>query len=576
MTTKTVEQQDFEMHPDIIWSLILSQGDGPVKAMQELLMNSMDAGATQVDITWTEDGFGITDNGKGFESRQVIEKFFETFGTPHEKGDALFGVFRIGRGQIMGLAKNDWRTGPFRMAVDVKQFGKSYLLEEDLPYVEGCAITGTWYTKPSALQLIEDIESFRTNCAYLPLNVMLNGQPMKLVEDNRWTRQDDKAYFKLSKSSYYLKVYNQGVFVRNFAAHDVGIGGVVTTKLPLTVNMARNDVLTRECAVWAHIQAVLTEQANKVDAAGQVDGGKSTRENRSYKLTQLLENEALDAELVSRYVLKDRLFVDVAGKTYSLSGLYEAVTAEYGGNLALEGNSKVMADKIHVRQDALVLSKESVTDAGVTNIYDLLARIEAQVSSLIKDETQRAELVWFIDELNEAVVDINELTEGMNDRHLPVPDCKLTAQERTILQLLNEHQDILLAELNKQTNTPLARRQIHVGTSETALGWTDARANIWLERQHFKISGLRTYVFRHFLAIATILVHEYMHSDSGDTATHGPQFYEDFERTTTQSDAIPLFMAKIVPAYLAACDKMKAGDKYEVERFVALAAYQPV
>lgn len=139
------EKRSFCVHPAIIKTLINEQSGSLIKAITELVMNAIDAGATRIDISISESGeFSISDNGKGFINRFEIEQFFETFGTPHSESDAKFGKFRIGRGQIMSFAKTVWRSGNFRMEVDLDSendfFG--YKLTEEPTTQIGCHIAG--------------------------------------------------------------------------------------------------------------------------------------------------------------------------------------------------------------------------------------------------------------------------------------------------------------------------------------------------------------------------------------------------------------------------------------------------
>ena len=109
----------FQMHPDLLRSVIRKQAGSLDKAILEAVMNSIDAGSSSVNIQLLTDKVIITDDGRGFRDAQEIQDFFATFGTPHKEGDATYGKFRMGRGQMFAFGKNTWRTGTFQMDVDV-------------------------------------------------------------------------------------------------------------------------------------------------------------------------------------------------------------------------------------------------------------------------------------------------------------------------------------------------------------------------------------------------------------------------------------------------------------------------
>ena len=102
-TSQDSEIRKFKMHPDLLFSVIKSQAGTQEKAILEAVMNAVDAGATKCEIKIDENGYSIVDDGKGFVSRQEVDEFFETFGTPHKEGDATYGRFRMGRGQLFAL-----------------------------------------------------------------------------------------------------------------------------------------------------------------------------------------------------------------------------------------------------------------------------------------------------------------------------------------------------------------------------------------------------------------------------------------------------------------------------------------
>ena len=124
------ESRQIKTHPQLLLDVITRQAGTISKAMLEGVMNSVDAKATRCDITLTNTSLVIDDDGNGFRSRDEIVQFFETFGTPHTEAEGkVYGTFRMGRGQIFAFGSNVWRTGDFRMAVDIKRRGFDYDLE---------------------------------------------------------------------------------------------------------------------------------------------------------------------------------------------------------------------------------------------------------------------------------------------------------------------------------------------------------------------------------------------------------------------------------------------------------------
>lgn len=114
------ENRTFRMHPNLLKSVIRNQADSFSKAVLESVMNSIDAGASKVNITLDRENLVVIDDGKGFASREEVDLYFEQFGTPHEAGDAVFGKFRMGRGQLFAYCKSSWRSNTFEMLVDIE------------------------------------------------------------------------------------------------------------------------------------------------------------------------------------------------------------------------------------------------------------------------------------------------------------------------------------------------------------------------------------------------------------------------------------------------------------------------
>ena len=193
------EKRKFTIDPDIIFSIIKAQTGSLDKAIAELIMNSIDAGATKVELEITDTNFVIKDDGKGFKSKTEIIQWFERFGTKHVEGDAKFGRFRMGRGQALSFAKTVWESGVFRMEVDIKGKGLDYELHEVDENITGCTIKGTFYKPISQMihygnnnEVISDeyqyirgvgisrlINSLKTMILYVDIPIIVNNEKNK-------------------------------------------------------------------------------------------------------------------------------------------------------------------------------------------------------------------------------------------------------------------------------------------------------------------------------------------------------------------------------------------------------------
>lgn len=250
---------DFTMDPNLLTLAIKSQSGSLAKALLEGIMNSIDAGASRVDVFLGPSRFAIRDDGRGFTSEEEVRQWFGRFGTPHQKGDALYGRFRMGRGQLMAYAATNWRSGPFHMTVDIERFGLTYELARPRRPIAGCTIEGVLYRRLRNFELTTALAELKKLVAFTPKPVYVNDElygasPARL---GTWTLEDDLAYYRVVPGANVLEVYNQGVFVRDFGTWQVGCGGVVVSKQALEVNLARNALLEAQCPVWSRIRKAL-------------------------------------------------------------------------------------------------------------------------------------------------------------------------------------------------------------------------------------------------------------------------------------------------------------------------------
>lgn len=263
------EVRKLSLHPLAIHTFIKAQAGSLGKALSEAVMNSIDAFATQVHVTLDGNGFTIEDNGQGFRDKSEIGAWFETLGFPHDDGNhRLYGKFGMGRAQMWAFAKTKWTSNQFVMKVDVQNKGLDYELEyADEPF-KGTRIEADFYEEmPFARQQQTEIE-LQQLVLYVPGAVFINGKlASKDPACEKWDLETPEAYFKFQfdKKQHTLDVYNAGLLVSHFPEYRYGCTGVVVTKpeAALSLNLARNEILEKECKVWAKVSKLFPKKDNK-------------------------------------------------------------------------------------------------------------------------------------------------------------------------------------------------------------------------------------------------------------------------------------------------------------------------
>ena len=521
------ERRAFQLHKNMLWPIIKSQAGTLGKAVLETIMNSLDADASHVHIELASKNLTIADNGRGFRSRQEIEEWFETFGTPHEEGDSKVGVFRAGRGQIMSFSRNRWRSGHFQMSVDIRDRGLEYDLETlDVPH-PGCLIEAELYEPLSPSELIRASDEIRALCKYSPIPVYLEGERVSLdASQEAWTFEDDDAYYMLKPHATKLEAYNLGMFIRSYWTGDFGIGGFVVSKERLQVNLSRNDILVSECKAWRRITAKIRAHAKSAEE-------KRPTQNDAYReLTlQRLITGGFDSPDEFVKALEGKLFTDYSGKHHTLERLTSELHSR-GGAWAVPSDYSLKADRAHQMKIGLIISPKMLERSRNMPMADMLKRLRENLSKFKATvDRQQFDLDYAfrryercLDELLKAQRPIEELTAAIKDDHHPVEDKKLSKSERAVLVVLNSVGYLAAAACKRGT-----RRALKACESETVEAYTDGNSVIFINRKLLKIPGTYRSAYKAFDYLRTVLVHEYCH-DSDDSTGHGhpPEFFEAF------------------------------------------------
>ena len=407
------------------------------------------------------------------------------------------------------------------MRVDIRDLGLEYDLVEGLPLHKGCRIEGELYQSMQPSEVIRTVDNLRALCKYTPVPVIVNGEQISVdVKGERWTFEDEDAWYQLRESTRSLSVYNLGVHVRDYWQGEHGIGGTVVSKKQLSVNFARNDVLVAECEVYKRI-------TQKVKAHAKKNESRKPAQNEAYRelmLSRFMTGNFDSAEEFYKAIDEEKVFTDYSGRHLSLGQLKRAVTQACGSLVWVEDHS-TKADRVHQAKLAVVISPKTYERAGRMGMPAVLKRISANMVQFDQDSTYAQSFAKdIIESLADAVRPLEEVGKLINDRHRVVQEKELSREEKLTLSVLNQLQWMVGRRI-----CGTQPREIKVCESESVDGYTDGSSVIFVERKFLKIGGGAGQALRAFEAIKALLVHEYTH-DADDSTGHGhpPEFFERF------------------------------------------------
>lgn len=530
-TSKDSEIRKFKMHPDLLFSVIKSQAGTQEKAILEAVMNAVDAGATKCEINIDENGYSIIDDGKGFVSRQEVDEFFETFGTPHKEGDATYGRFRMGRGQLFAFSSTIWKTTTFEMHVDVQKSGLDYIFKENLPFVNGCTILGSWYKKMATQELFVMLKELENLIKYMQIPVFVNGKNLSVdPAKQKWDYKEDDFFVKVNKNGNTLSVYNMGALVSHYPASRFGVSGTVVTKSALKVNFARNDVLASECSLWKKI----TKKMKEIMGIETSKKNVLTDAEREAILDDVLMNQTLIGEIINKGLL-----IDISGKKISFKSLIDAKRITFStGNYKF----KKVEERINDHKLAIVLAENNLSKFYVKTPTEFVQKIK----ELIQFNNDQADILaepyrqsdWrkyhefyslkVYSSFNPDIIDINTLIAGFKNSSDTIEESKLNKKQLIFLRSVREING-WIARLVHSSMNPDSRswqeaqkyeRSLSLGKSEVADAWTDGKTYITIEERNISASPMK---------IVHLLVHEYCHNTAtNESHDHGSEFYEAY------------------------------------------------
>ncbi len=514
------EKRALAMHPKLLMDTIKRQAGTLQKANLEGVMNAIEAGSPVVRIELITDyknyaKLSIGDDGIGIETKQEIEDFFETFGTPHsETENTIWKQFRMGRGQMFAFGRNVWRTATFKMTIDIEKDGLAYELQENLPYFNGCQIDIDLYKNPIGYSH-SSIESYKEciteQVKFMEGVILFNGEQINTpASECTWNFQDDNAYYLFNIGTDF-KVYNLGAFVMKASPFEIGMMGISVSKKQLKVNFARNDI-QHDCIVYNNMKDVVKQ--NRIKKTRQARRSLSSWE-RIATLKDLRDGTQKLKDIQTLALIQTS-----QGKRVSLN-----VIKKMKQQWCFAPLGDRFADRLMEREQALCINEGLLSELGYTGE-------DKEFFTWLTNNGNRYKYKYGNNEwknISTLYSDFDDLKGGISDSYTILPEKKYTATERRIINVLQTQ--------GGGWRSPWNGRRILLGVSNTAAAWTDGSTYICLDRIWLK--NKRVTSGGDINKILITMAHEMAHDeDTRGTHIHGPEFYERMVRIL-ESDKSP-------------------------------------
>lgn len=574
---------EFTVDKAILKHLIYQQAGSLSKALLELAMNGIDAGANEVRITFSPDlrSIVVEDDGRGFVTAEEVEHLFGVFGFDHQTEQEQargrkYGRFGLGRGQIFAFGRTVWTTNQFQLRVDLDgDGGKS---STALPYTvteypeiqhRGCKIEISLYKVASSHEVRSTVSDLKEMLQYTSKNVYLNQERVNTPpSDVKWTENNGRLAFKAASitATRGLRVYNDGVYVKTYPHSQFEISGDLTSiDCVFDVNMARNDVQQATCDLWKEARKFIKPHAERRLSKSMTD------EDRIGRITKLLSGDVTVAD-----VEKERLFDNYLGKHFTMKQMFSHGA---GHQVTCPVYSfDPLAEKIHKNKVAFVLSSHQLSNLPVENAEALVSKLKEIIREEWADRRAKpfTEMMGYeLPPLAAAAsyVPYEEIAKTLNTSHEVLSVDEVSEVDKIKLLAFSKMNELVahIANITVKPDDIMNRnvrpRKLVVGRSETALAWTDSRTYIAIRKDLIDKAFSRS--LDGVTYIMNLLAHEYSHVEaSAGEHSHGLEFYSRYHDITTHDLYRPAQAAKDVwMAY--ARGRKKAGmvfPKSELER----------
>ncbi|MDE2429669.1 MAG: hypothetical protein KGM99_13170, partial [Burkholderiales bacterium] len=509
---------------------------------------------TKKDYTYYQiTAITVHDDGVGFQNTEQLD-FFRVFGAPHQEGDAEFGMFRVGRGQIMSYGQCTWRSHIFEMHTDLSDLKKGQQPSFELKTHpesnshQGCTVTCTlahpiriinseinaFQNDPTSIvSLLSELKhhlKFVSTPVYIR-DVQINQDPRTM----QWSHEDAFAYYKFTtpeekninwRFQHYMGVYNRGIWVEDFEKSKFGLAGFVVTKQSLAMNMARNSVVYSP--QWNHICCVLRQSfTDHIKQLSRIPADQAAKIIHDILIYDFEPDSNLKKALYDAKIIPD-----VKGTHVSLSQIaqYPRITV-----VKHDEPKQMIAEAIYKEKSAFVLRTTSLGHLITTHV-------EEQQHKDRRKQHAENQLMAYAHLFNRLILVFNKkyvfeyvpfriLAEEKSDLYEILSpeqeEAQLTMLQSAALQVIRKYHAKLIPNVRHGNGYArfVSTRKIKVGLSDTAEAWTDSATYICLTHHILDMAAENRFGY-----IANVLIHEYCHDEGNSiTATqHSPEFYENF------------------------------------------------
>lgn len=516
MSTDTTFNR-FEVDESAVITFIHSQNGCIGKAIVELITNSVDANSEKCSVHLSNTSFSVKDTGTGFGSKDDVMLYFKRFGTPHEVGDAHFGRFRLGRGQIMQFGEIIWQSHQHEMITNIEESGYGFDYKELVPdeMVNGCNVTGKFYKELSnwdlhqAKRVIEDV------CRYLDMVVILNGLEINAKNDDiHWDIENNEFKLKWTNDDHLgVRLYNTGALVKEIPRQTYGLSADVITKKSLKLNVSRNEIIDTD-PIWIAINTALLDKSKAL-----LKNKKNTRMNESRRRSYI---EQLKAGVIGFDDVVDLpILKDARGKYLKISSLSKlsiCITPN------LETHTQRIAETIIMQKISNVLHANELDVWRVSSLEELMELLLVTTLNESSDSIQQYRFATVFSNLK--FISFSVLRKMINTEKKLIPNKELKPREAAAKNAMQYVSGMMSKRISNVSGHRVDKRKVLIGECSNAEGWTDAESFIAINRNMLKLLDTGR---PGTLQLAALMLHEYCHdANNPDSSDHSEEFYERY------------------------------------------------